>query len=140
MVAGQELRFRRLVLKGSVLFSDLFQTLSTSGLREGGDTSLRQGVAILPSQNLQVSPSYLDLVQTKFGVTVQSLSYSVPLDAIDAINLWVQRQTGDQVQELVSNLDPQTQLLLATVASYQSLYHLLECGVTQQCVLSCLCV
>ncbi|XP_047430117.1 protein Z-dependent protease inhibitor-like [Mugil cephalus] len=99
---------------------DLFLTLRNGVLPETGATSLRQGVAILPSQILQVFPSYLDLVQTKFGGTVQSLPYSAPHEAIDSINLWVQEQTGDQVQELVSNLDPQTQLLLATAASYQT--------------------
>lgn len=94
--------------------------------------NLRQGVAILPSQSFQVSSSYLDLVQTKFGGNAQSLVYTVPLEATDTINRWTQESTGDRVQELVTNLDPQTQLLVAIAASYQSTYHLSEGQVLHQ--------
>ncbi|XP_039982111.1 serpin peptidase inhibitor, clade A (alpha-1 antiproteinase, antitrypsin), member 10a [Xiphias gladius] len=101
---------------------DLFQTLRTVVLQGGEAMNLRQGVAILPAQSFQVSSSYLDLVQTKFGGNAQSLAYTAPQEAVDTINRWAREQTGDQVQELVTNLDPQTQLLLATTASYQSLF------------------
>ncbi len=86
--------------------------------------NLRQGVAIFPAQGFPVSSSYLDLVQTKFGGNAQNLAYTPPQEATDTINHWAQERTGDQVQELVTNLDSQTQLLLATVAFYQSMYHL----------------
>ncbi|XP_071323724.1 protein Z-dependent protease inhibitor-like [Trachinotus anak] len=97
---------------------DLFQTLRTVILQ--GANNLQQGVAIFPAQSFQVSSSYLDLVQTKFGGNTQNLAYMASQEAVDTINRWVQEQTGDQVQELVNNLDPQTQLLLATATSYQT--------------------
>lgn len=86
--------------------------------------NLRQGMAVLPARGFQMSSSYLDLVQTKFGGNAQNLAYTPPQEATDTINRWAQDRTGDQVQELVTNLDPQTQLLLATVAFYQSMYRL----------------
>lgn len=89
-------------------------------------------MAILPAQSLLVSSSYRDLAQTKFGVLFQSLSYQDPYEAAGTINRWVQAQTGDKVQQLVSNLDVQTQLLLATVAYYQSMYRQSEGGVSSQ--------
>lgn len=98
---------------------DLFQNLQTVVLQEGVALKLRQGVAVFPDQGFPVSSSYLNLVQTKFGGEAQNLAFSVPQEATDTINRWAQDKTGDQVQELVINLDPQTQLLLATVASYQ---------------------
>lgn len=82
-------------------------------------------MSVLPAQSFQVTPTYLDLVKTKYGGTLQSLTYSAPQEAADTINRWALEQTGDQVQDLVTNLDPQTQLLLATAASYQSTYDLL---------------
>uniref|UniRef100_A0A671W1A3 Serpin peptidase inhibitor, clade A (alpha-1 antiproteinase, antitrypsin), member 10a n=1 Tax=Sparus aurata TaxID=8175 RepID=A0A671W1A3_SPAAU len=82
--------------------------------------NLQQGVAILPSSSFQVSSTYLDLVQTKFGGNAQSLAYTSPQETVDTINRWAQDQTGDRIQELVTNLDSQTQLLLATAASYQT--------------------
>ncbi|GAA6230889.1 protein Z-dependent protease inhibitor-like [Lates japonicus] len=103
-----------------LLLSDLFQTLRTTILQGGTATNLQQGMAVFPAQSFQVSSSYLDLVQTKFGGTAQSLAYTSPEQAINTINHWAQEQTGDQIKELVTNLDPQTQLLLATAASYQA--------------------
>lgn len=94
--------------------------------------NLEQGVAILPAQSLVVSSSYQDLAQTKFGVLFQSLRYQDPYEAIGTINRWVQAQTGDKVQKLVSNMDVRTQLLLATVAYYQSMYRQSEGGVSSQ--------
>lgn len=81
---------------------------------------MRQGVGLFPTQSFQVSPSYLDLVQAKFGGQTKNVAYTAPQEAMDTINSWVQDQTSDRVRELVTNLDPQTQLLLAAVASYQS--------------------
>uniref|UniRef100_A0A3B4UX06 Protein Z-dependent protease inhibitor-like n=1 Tax=Seriola dumerili TaxID=41447 RepID=A0A3B4UX06_SERDU len=105
-------------LDPQTLPGNLFQTLRTIVLQGGGN--LQQGVAILPAQGFQLSPSYLDLVQTKFGGHAENLVYTAPQEAVDIINRWVQQQTSDQVRELVTNLDPQTQLLLATAASYQT--------------------
>lgn len=97
---------------------DLFQNLQGSGVM-----NVKQGVAIFPSQNFQMSPSYLDLVQTKFRGSTKSLAYTVPQEATDTINRWAQDQTGGQVQSLVTSVDPQTQLLLATVAFYQTQFN-----------------
>nr|XP_020514610.1 protein Z-dependent protease inhibitor-like [Labrus bergylta]XP_020514612.1 protein Z-dependent protease inhibitor-like [Labrus bergylta] len=98
---------------------DLFQSLRTAVLQGGVASNLRQGVAIFPSQGVEVESSYLDQVKTQFGGNVQTLDYTTPLDASDAINSWVQGNTGDQVLELVTTVDPQTKLLLATAATYQ---------------------
>ncbi|XP_061785868.1 protein Z-dependent protease inhibitor [Nerophis lumbriciformis] len=99
-------------------FPELFQSMKTV-LLGGGALNLKQGVALFPDLSIQVSTSYLDLVQTKYGETVKSLAYSTPQEAADTINNWLQQQTGDQVQDLVADLDPQTQLMLATAALYQ---------------------
>ncbi|KAM7368460.1 hypothetical protein PAMP_014674 [Pampus punctatissimus] len=99
---------------------DLFQSLRGADSEGGGAVNLQQGsVAIFPAQSFQVSPAYLDLVQ-KFGGKVHSLKYTEPQDAADTINRWAQKQTVDKVQDLVTNLDPQTQLLLATAVSFQT--------------------
>ncbi|XP_060947222.1 protein Z-dependent protease inhibitor-like [Limanda limanda] len=102
---------------------DLFQTLRDAILPSGVSLNPRQGVAVFPAQSFEVSPSYLDLVQTKFGGNARTVDYSTPQEAADSINRWAQEQSGDQVQELVTSLDPQTQLLLATVASYQTRFN-----------------
>lgn len=79
----------------------------------------RQGVALLPSQAFSVPQTYRDLVSTKFGVSIEGLTFTDPPEAKRALNRWAQTQAGPMVQEVVSSLDSHTQLLLATVASYQ---------------------
>ncbi|XP_063737650.1 protein Z-dependent protease inhibitor-like isoform X2 [Eleginops maclovinus] len=98
---------------------DLFQSLSTAVSNGSFDMNLRQGAAVLPRQGVKMSSSFRDIVQTKFGGNAQSLYYTSPLEAASTINLWAQERTGDTVKVLVTDLDPQTQLLLATVAVYQ---------------------
>lgn len=82
-------------------------------------TSLKQGVAVLPAVGFQLSASYLDLVQSKFGGNAVNVAYTVPQEATDTINQWAQDQTGDQDQDLMTNWDPNTQLLLATIGSFK---------------------
>uniref|UniRef100_A0A3B4Z5I8 Protein Z-dependent protease inhibitor-like n=1 Tax=Stegastes partitus TaxID=144197 RepID=A0A3B4Z5I8_9TELE len=98
---------------------DVFQTLMNVS-QENGKAYMQQGVAVLPSQSFTVSSSYRDLVQTKFEGNTQSLAYTSPFEAIDTINRWVEEQTGNRVRELVSTIDPQTQLLIATATSFQT--------------------
>lgn len=81
-------------------------------------------MVILPSQTYQVSPPYQDLVKTKFGGNIQGLTYAEPQEATSVINRWAQEQTGGKVQQMVTSLSPESQLLLATVAYYQGMYHL----------------
>lgn len=95
-------------------------------LQRDGTTNLQESVNVLPASNFEVSPSYQDLVQTKFGGNIQSLAYTAPQDAVDVINRLVQEQTQDLVQDLVDNVNAQTELLLAIAASYHSMCHLLR--------------
>lgn len=99
---------------------DLFLGLRTAVQQGSLIMHLKQGMAVLPAQAFEVSHSYLDLVQTKFGGNAQGIAYTVPLEATDTINRWAEEETGDKVQELVTTLDPQTQLLLATAAFHQA--------------------
>ncbi|XP_013878116.1 protein Z-dependent protease inhibitor [Austrofundulus limnaeus] len=99
---------------------DQFQTLKNLVLPGQLSSNLQTAMAVFPSQNLQVSESYQQLVQTKFDGVVQSLSYNVPSEAVGTINRWVQDQMGDEFQDLLSTMDPQTQLLIATAARLQT--------------------
>ncbi|XP_059212103.1 protein Z-dependent protease inhibitor-like [Centropristis striata] len=94
---------------------DQFQSLRTAVQPAG----LQQGVAVFPAQPFQLSQSYLDLLR-KFGGIGESLSYTTPQEAANTINLWAEEATGDQVRDLVANLDSETQLLLVTAATFQA--------------------
>lgn len=103
--------------------SDLFQSLRASIQQGNTVTSLKQAVALLPSNDFEVSASFRELVQTKFGGYIPNVRYSDQVEAISTINRWAQDQTGDKIQQVVTAVDAQTQLLLATVSSYQSKSH-----------------
>lgn len=98
---------------------DLFQTLRNTVLQASPSLNLQQGAALFLDQSFQVPAAFQDLVQTKFGGKAQSLSYATPADAVDTINRWVLDLSRDQVQDVLTSLDPQTQLLLFSAASYQ---------------------
>lgn len=102
------------------LCSDLFQKLRSTIQQGHTVTDLKQAVAVLPSNNNEASASFRELVQTKFGGYIPNVRYSDPAEAISTINRWAQDQTGDKIQQVVSAVDAQTQLLLATVSYYQS--------------------
>lgn len=95
---------------------DVFQTLRNAI----PTVSLQQGAAIFPSQSVQVASSYLNLVQTKLGGTVQGVDYTNAYEAINTINQWALEQTVNQVQDFISEVDHQTQLLLAAVTAYRA--------------------
>uniref|UniRef100_I3IUL9 Serpin domain-containing protein n=1 Tax=Oreochromis niloticus TaxID=8128 RepID=I3IUL9_ORENI len=69
---------------------------------------------------VQVASSYLNLVQTKLGGTVQGVDYTEAYEAVKTINHWALEQTVDQVQDFISEVDHQTQLLLAAVTAYRA--------------------
>ncbi|XP_003971497.1 protein Z-dependent protease inhibitor-like [Takifugu rubripes] len=101
------------------MLPELFQNLRTA-IQPGNITNLKQAVALLPSHNFEVSASLRELVQTKFGGYMPSLKYTDQAEAISTINRWAQDQTGDQIQQVVTAVDAQTELLLATVSYYKT--------------------
>lgn len=103
-----------------LLSPDVFQTLRNTVLQASPSLNLQQGTAVFLDRSFQVPAAFQDLVQSKFGGKTQSLSYATPADAVDTINRWVVDLYGDQVQDVLTSLDPQTQLLLFSAASYQS--------------------
>jgi len=104
--------------------SGLFQALQNS-ITGDGAFPLKQGVAVFPSQAFPPAPTYVDLVQNVFGGKTQTLSYASQQEATYAINSWAESQTSERVKDVVvsgasGGLDSQTQLLLVSVAYYQS--------------------
>ncbi|KAG7272601.1 hypothetical protein CRUP_033110 [Coryphaenoides rupestris] len=98
----------------------LFQVLQNS-ITGDGAFPLKQGVAVFPSQAFSPASTYLDLVQNLFGGKAQTLSYASQQEATYAINSWAESQTSGRVKDVVSGgLDSQTQLLLVSVAYFQT--------------------
>ncbi|XP_061559716.1 protein Z-dependent protease inhibitor-like [Phycodurus eques] len=94
-------------------------SVTTSVPHGGAALNLKEGVAVFADASAQPSTSYADLVQSEFGGAVKSVSFAASRDAADTVNAWVRRQTGDEVRDLVGELEPDTRLLLATAASYR---------------------
>lgn len=56
------------------------------------------------------------------------MDYTKAYEAVDTINRWVPEQTRDQVRYFISEVDHQTQLLLAAATAYRGTCHLPEGG------------
>ncbi|KAK0130754.1 Protein Z-dependent protease inhibitor [Merluccius polli] len=54
------------------------------------------------------------------GARPRTLSYASQQEAMDSVNLWAESQTADQIKDVVGSLDPQTQLLVVSVAYYHT--------------------
>lgn len=91
----------------------------TSAPAGGGALNLRQGTALFADAGVQPSAQFAELLQRDYGGSAKSVAFDAPQDAAEAINAWVRQQTGDRVQDAVTDVDPGTKWLLATAASYQ---------------------
>uniref|UniRef100_A0A4W5NL40 Serpin peptidase inhibitor, clade A (alpha-1 antiproteinase, antitrypsin), member 10a n=2 Tax=Hucho hucho TaxID=62062 RepID=A0A4W5NL40_9TELE len=99
---------------------ELFQSVRDSMAQSG---FVNQGIGILPRQQFKVDSSYRDVVQTKYGGNVQGLDYSDGA-AKDTINQFFYTYTREQVKEVVSAIDPQTQMMLITAVFFQGQFAL----------------
>lgn len=104
--------------------SDLFQGLQNS-ITGDGAFPLKQGIAVFPFHAYTLAPSYLTLVQNMFRGNAQTLADPTQQETVDSINSWAESQTSDRVKDVVGvsgvgSLDSQSQLLLLSVAEYQS--------------------
>ncbi|KAL0967556.1 hypothetical protein UPYG_G00253740 [Umbra pygmaea] len=97
---------------------DLFNSVRNSVTQTG---FVNQGIGLFPAQQFKVDPTYRDLVQTKYGVTVQGLDFN---DSKDTVNQFVSTKTGDKVTEVVSDIDSQTQMMLITAVFFQGQFAL----------------
>ncbi|CAB1343054.1 unnamed protein product [Coregonus sp. 'balchen'] len=94
---------------------ELFQSVRDSVAQSGFGN---QGIGILPRQQFKVDSSYRDIVQTKYGGNVQGLDFSDGA-AKDTINQLAYTYTKEQVKEVVSAINPQTQMMLITAVFFQ---------------------
>lgn len=94
---------------------DLFENVQKSV----GQSGLSQSINILTSQQFTVPSEFSDLVEKRFGGTVNSLDFTNTQAAKDNINELAQRLTASQVKDVVSAINTQTQMMLINAAFFQ---------------------
>ncbi|XP_041716963.1 protein Z-dependent protease inhibitor [Coregonus clupeaformis] len=98
------------------LFQSVRESVAESGL-------VNQGIGILPRQQFKVDSAYRDVVQTQYAGNIQGLDYNDGA-AKDTINKFAYDYTGGEVKEVISAIDPQTQMMLITAVFFQGQFAL----------------
>ncbi len=68
--------------------------------------------SIWPRIGFPINSGFLDIIANEYEGFIESLDYTNPQAAADAINNWVNLQTDGKIQELVQDLDPNTVMVL----------------------------
>ena len=78
--------------------------------------------AMWPQVGLPLESRFVDTITTSYDGYEESLNYSNPQQAEDTINDWVSQQTQGKIQDLVSNLSPNTVMVLTNSVYFKGLW------------------
>src|SRR6056297_740266 len=89
-------------------------------LNKDSEYTISTANALWIRENYQILNTYLDTVETYYQATSQRIDFSKPAQAAELINQWVENNTNNLIQELISpgNIDPDLCRLILTNAIY----------------------
>lgn len=99
-----------------LMISQLVRSISVD------DFELLQANAIWPGTGLPVQQTFVDTIETQYFGHVETVDYGNPQQAEDTINAWVADQTEGLIDDLVSDLSPQTAMVLTNAVYFNSLW------------------
>jgi serpin B len=103
-------------------FADLFASFDARLSLE--NFLLATSNALWPQLGMPFHEDFIDTIETDYDGHVQALDYANPAQAEDIINDWVADQTEGKIQGLVSDLTPQTVMVLTNTIYFDSLWDL----------------
>ncbi|KAM6954024.1 serpin peptidase inhibitor, clade A (alpha-1 antiproteinase, antitrypsin), member 10a [Aplochiton taeniatus] len=130
LMSGTEGSTRLQLLQGLTLTSlepsqipELFQKLRET-ISATNQFNFDRVVGLFPSQQFSVPSDYREVVLNKYGGKIQNLDFSDPLASQNAINEMGEQGTNYVIKDLVSTVNPQSQLMLATAAYFKGQFAL----------------
>jgi len=105
--------------QGNDTFHKYMQALNKY-LNENSEYNISTANAIWPSQYYSLLQDYIDIIKNFYDGEVSEVDYSDPVAAAEKINTWVEDQTNNLIQDLVSPdvIDPILTKLILTNAIY----------------------
>ena len=86
-----------------------------AAIQEQGDVHLNTANSLWPDCGLPMRQTYLDLVESCYGVRVTPVNYGDPATARNTINSWVEEKTLEKIKDLLGPADIDGSTLLALV-------------------------
>ncbi|XP_054469775.1 protein Z-dependent protease inhibitor-like [Anoplopoma fimbria] len=100
------------------LIPALFQLLRET-ITQNGSLKLDQGMALFSCQHFVIEKVFKDQIKTFFDADIKSVDFADTTGSISFINEYFKNKTLDKVAEMISNLDPLTQLMLINTIFFQ---------------------
>nr|BAM36363.1 protein Z-dependent protease inhibitor [Oplegnathus fasciatus] len=100
------------------LIPRLFQLLNEN-ITQNGSLKLDQDMALFMRQQFGVEKIFEDQIKTFFDTDIKSVDFADTKGSISFINEYIRHKTEDRVTEMMSTLDPLTQLMLINTIFFQ---------------------
>ncbi|XP_076833964.1 protein Z-dependent protease inhibitor [Brachyhypopomus gauderio] len=80
---------------------------------------LEQGTALFVDQRFQVERAFSDQIMKYFDADIENVDFGQPEISKETINKHVKKKTGDKIKEMVTSIDPLTQIMLISTIFFQ---------------------
>ncbi|XP_029349315.1 protein Z-dependent protease inhibitor [Echeneis naucrates] len=105
------------------LIPTLFKLLHDN-ITQNGSLKLDQGMALFMHQQFEVEKEFENKIKTFFHADIQMVDFSDTLRSARFINNYIKKKTDDKVVEMISTLDPITQLMLIDTIFFQGAWQI----------------
>ncbi|KAF7658035.1 hypothetical protein LDENG_00018890 [Lucifuga dentata] len=100
------------------LIPKLFQLLHEN-ITQNGSLNLDQAMALFVHRQFEVLKTFEDQIKNFFNADIQSVDFADTKASISIINEYIKRKTGNKVEQMITTLDPLTQLMLINTIFFQ---------------------
>uniref|UniRef100_A0A8C1WMR3 Si:ch1073-416d2.3 n=1 Tax=Cyprinus carpio TaxID=7962 RepID=A0A8C1WMR3_CYPCA len=102
----------------ATLIPQLFEQLQKN-ISQDGKLHIEQGTALFVDEHFNVETVFSDQIKTFFGADVNNVDFSKTELSKSTINEYVSRKTGGKVNEMVTCIEPLTQMMLLNTIFFQ---------------------
>jgi len=106
-----------------IQFADLILQL----LRNDGKSKYELHIAnaLWVQNGFPIKPVFVDVVKTQYHAVMRQTDFGQPVDAVAAINRWVELKTNDKIKDLLKpdNVDSTTRLVLTNAIYFKGKWH-----------------
>ncbi|XP_010877173.1 protein Z-dependent protease inhibitor [Esox lucius] len=100
------------------IIPELFQRLQ-GNISQDGTLKIDQSTSLFVRLKFEVERDYSDQIKKFFNAEINNVDFADTKASIDTINNYIMKKTGNKVKEMVSDLDPLTQLMLINTIFFQ---------------------
>ncbi|KAM9842950.1 protein Z-dependent protease inhibitor [Aulostomus maculatus] len=100
------------------LIPELFQQLHEN-ITNNGSLKLDQAMALFVHQQFSIRKTFEDQIQKFFHADIKSVDFRDTEGSVTVINDFIKQKTEDKVTNMISTLDPETQLMMINTIFFQ---------------------